>query len=440
MTGLARDGGLFLPLNIPDVRSCLSSWKTLSYQDLAFEIVRLYADLPDADLKELVYRSYAVFRHSEVTPVVSLDGLHILELFHGPTLAFKDVALQLLGNLFEYVLLQSDRKLNLLAATSGDTGSAAIHGVKGRKRMRIFVLYPHGRISPTQERQMTTVPDDNVFCIAVKGSFDDCQNMVKEIFRDLAFRDRYALGSVNSINWARLLAQIVYYFYAAFRVMDLSGAERVRFSVPTGNFGDIFAGYIATRMGLPVGLLVLASNENDILSRFFKTGLYKRGKVHETISPSMDIQVASNFERYLYYRVGENSEKVCRLMDQFAETGQLALENTDGLADSLFAAGSSNTETSLAEIKHCYEENGYLLDPHSAVGVHVARSFLDPDEPMICLATAHPAKFGHVIQKAIGRDPAHHEIIDALEGLPVRHAVLPASTQAVRAFIEKESL
>lgn len=440
MDGLARDGGLFLPSEIPDVSRLLRGWRGLSYRDLAFEVMRPYVDIPDAEFRALIDRSYSAFRHPEVTPVVSPGGdLHILELFHGPTLAFKDVALQLLGNLFEYSLSRRGRRLNLLAATSGDTGSAAVHGVKGRRNMRIFVLYPDGRISPVQELQMTSVRNENVFCIALDGSFDDCQAIVKEIFGDLDFRDKYMLGAVNSINWARLLAQVVYYFYAAFRITERFGVGRVRFSVPTGNFGDIFAGYIAARMGLPVGLLILACNENDILSRFFNTGVYKLGEVHRTISPSMDIQVAGNFERYLYYRLGENPGRVRELMRQFAETGQLEIDAASSACnDPPFAAGSCGTKACLEEIRSCYESTGYLLDPHSAVGVHVAGSFRDPGEPTVCLATAHAAKFGDVVKEAIGRDIARHEALEGLKALPASgRKVLPASAGAVKAFVEK---
>ncbi|MBI2438815.1 MAG: threonine synthase, partial [Lentisphaerae bacterium] len=296
LTGLARDGGLFLPESIPDVCAELSAWAALDYGALAQEVMRRFTDLPASDLRTLISDSYAAFRHPQVAPVVAVDGVHILELFHGPTLAFKDIALHFLGRLFEYYLARSGRRLNILAATSGDTGSAAIAGVRGRAGLRIFVLYPQGRISPMQELQMTTVPDDNVFCMAVRGSFDDCQNIVKTIFRDLKFRDRYELGAVNSINWARLLAQIVYYFYGVFQVMARTGARAVQVAVPTGNFGDIFAGYLALRMGLPISRLILATNENDSLAGFFSSGIYRRGKVQATLSPSMDIQVASNFE------------------------------------------------------------------------------------------------------------------------------------------------
>lgn len=439
LTGLARDGGLFLPAAIPDVRADLSAWAGLDYGALAVEVMRHFADLPVDDLRAIIGDSYATFRHPDVTPVVAVNGVHMLELFHGPTLAFKDVALQFLGRVFEYYLVQSGRRLNILVATSGDTGSAAIAGVRGCRGIRIFVLYPHGRISPAQERQMTTVPDNNVFCLAVRGSFDDCQKIVKTIFQDLPFRDRYELGAVNSINWARLLAQIVYYFYGAFRVMALTGTRTVRIVVPTGNFGDIFAGYLAARMGLPVSRLILATNENDILARFFNTGVYRRGTVQATLSPSMDIQVASNFERYLYYLVGRDPREVCRLMEAFAHSGELHLDRVSGAGvDPLIAAGTCVTADTLATIREFYEKHIYLLDPHSAVGVYVGRQFLSPDEPMLALATAHPAKFADAIRQATGRDIAHHPVLDALANLPQHRAVLPAETEAVRSFLREQ--
>jgi threonine synthase len=438
MTGLARDGGLLIPSEIPYIAPRLPAWQKLSYTDLAFEIMRLFVDIPEADLRDLIDRSYSTFRHPDVTPVRCVDGVHILELFQGPTLAFKDVALQFLGNVFEYILAETRQEMNILAATSGDTGSAAICGLRGREHLRIFVMHPHGRVSPTQERQMTTVLDDNVFNLAVEGTFDDCQRIMKNLFGDLAFKDRFALGTVNSINWARVLAQIVYYFFAAFRVMRLTGARRVRFAVPTGNFGDIFAGYVACRMGLPIDKLVLATNENDILSRFFNTGEYSQGPVHVTISPSMDIQVASNFERYLYYRVGENAERLRELMRQFSTSGRLTIRPLPtGRIDDLIVAGTAPTAETLATIREFQEQYGYLLDPHSAVGIHVARKHLKPDEPMIALATAHPAKFGQAIRDATGRDLAHHPILDALEELPTRCTVLPATEQAIRTHLER---
>ena len=433
MTGLARDGGLFLPATIPDVHDRLAAWSRLSYADLAYEIMRLYADdIPAPALRSLVDRSYATFRHPEVTPVVPVGNVHILELFHGPTLAFKDVALQFLGNLFEYVLAQTGGELNIVAATSGDTGSAAIHGVRGRDHIRIFVMHPHGRVSPVQERQMTSVLDANVQNLAIAGTFDDCQNIVKELFNDLDFRDRNHLGAVNSINWARVMAQITYYFYAAFRVMERTGASRVRFSVPTGNFGDIFAGYMAYRMGLPCDRLVLATNENDILARFFNSGVYGTGPVVPTLSPSMDIQVASNFERYLYYRANCDARRVAQWMELFKRTGKLELPGQEDV----IRAGRGDTASTLATIRDYWTRHHYLLDPHSAVGVHEAEQHQDAAAPMICLATAHPAKFGDAIIQATGEDLAHHPILDALATLPTRCTRLPADRAAIAGFVE----
>ncbi len=419
MTGMARDGGLLLPEHIPSVTDRLAAWRDLSYEDLAFEVMRLFADdLPEADLRDLINRSYATFRHPDVTPIRCVDGIHVLELFHGPTLAFKDVALQFLGNCFEYVLERRHCQLNVLAATSGDTGSAAISGLRGRRNIRIFVMHPHGRVSPIQERQMTSVLDDNVFNLAVEGTFDDCQRIMKTLFADLDFKDGYELGTVNSINWARVLAQIVYYFFGAFRVMRLTGASRVQIAVPTGNFGDIFAGYVAHRMGLPVSRLVLATNENDILARFFTTGDYSQGPVRATISPSMDIQVASNFERYLYYRVEQDPARLSALMKSFAVSGRLGLPPEGSRMDDTIVAGTANTVHTLETIREFHARHGYLLDPHTAVGVQVAREFHRPGEPMICLATAHPAKFGQAIIDATGQDLAHHPVLDALRHRP----------------------
>jgi len=438
LTGLARDGGLFLPECIPNVQSKLPSWRTLSYQALAYEIMSLFADdLPSEVLRDLIHKSYATFRHPEVTPVVSVGETHVLELFHGPTLAFKDVALQFLGNLFEYVLSTTGEEMTIVAATSGDTGSAAIYGVRGRERIRIFVMHPHGRVSPVQEKQMTTVLDANVHNLAIEGTFDDAQNIVKELFNDLAFRDANKLGAVNSINWARVLAQIVYYFYAAFRVQEKTRVSQVSFSIPTGNFGDIFAGYMAYRMGLPIDKLVLATNENDILARYFNTGTYSVGAVAPTLSPSMDIQVASNFERYLYHLAADvkgvpAAQTLKAWMEDFKNTGSLAT----GVKDhACFVAGRGDTAMTLATIKKYWERHGYLLDPHTAVGVAVAEQVQKPDVPMICLATAHPAKFGEAIIRATGKDIAHHPLIDALLQLPTRMEVVPAKRDVIAGII-----
>ena len=439
MTGLASDGGLFLPDRIPDARRKMAGWSLLAYPELACEIIRLFCDLPVDDLKRIINRSYSVFIHPKIAPVVTLRDYYLLELFHGPTLAFKDFALQFLGNLFEYFLRRSKSGLNLVAATSGDTGGAAIAGVKGKKKIKIFVLYPRGRISVAQERQMTTVNDKNVFCLAIKGSFDDCQNIVKTMLSDLKFRESYNLGAVNSINWARILAQVVYYFYAFFQVQSLTGKSKMRFAVPTGNFGDIFAGWIAARMGLPVSRFVLATNRNRILSDYFQKGVYARGKVTRTWSPSMDIQVASNFERYIYYRAGKDPAIVRRLIKKFSEKSRL---NPGDLKlcrpDPLFLTGTAGNYSTLCEIRRCYRENKYIIDPHTAVGTRVARSFLNKKEPMVCLATAHPAKFEEAVTRAIGKNMVSHPVIEALKKKKTRCFILPPDIEKVRNFIVKQ--
>jgi threonine synthase len=441
MMGLADDGGLLVPASVPDVRGELTRWRKLSYPELAFEVMRPFADdISAADLRSLVERSYAEVFPPEVAPVTRLGELFVLELYHGPTLAFKDVALQLLGNLFEHVLAESGERLNILAATSGDTGSAAIRGVRGRQGIHIFVMHPHGRVSAIQERQMTTVPDANVHNIAVRGSFDDAQRILKELSGDLGFKRRHRLGAVNSVNWARVLAQTVYYFHAAFRAGEATGAERVRFCVPTGNFGDILAGWYARQMGAPIDELLLATNQNDILARFFGTGVYALGAVSQTLSPSMDIQVASNFERYLYHRLGDDPAKVRALMAGFAKSGRLELPVPAGQPrfDPLFRAAAGSREETLAAIRWAWEEHGRAIDPHTAVGVHVARSAPPSRFPTVCLATAHPAKFPDAVREATGRgDLARHPAIEALAGLPARCAVLPADAGAVREFMEK---
>jgi threonine synthase len=434
MTGLAPDGGLFLPEHIPDFSTQCKALASLSYVDLAVTLLEPYVDLPRADLQRLVETSYATFDAPDITPTVRVGDMHVLELFHGPTLAFKDLALQLLGNIFAYLLERDGGELNIIGATSGDTGSAAIYGVRGRPGIRIFIMHPQGKVSRTQERQMTTVLDDNVYNLAVDGTFDDCQDILKDVFGDLDYKAKYHLGAINSINWARVLAQVVYYFHSAFAVMRETGATEVDFSIPTGNFGDIFAGYIARRMGLPIGKLVLATNENDILARFFENGVYAKGDVHPTLSPSMDIQVASNFERYLYYRLDEDGDALRTMMQQFSESGSMTLPHAQSDGDP-FVSGTADTAATLGVIKETYETHGYLLDPHTAVGVHVAKRFRRDGVPMICLATAHPAKFGDAIVQALGEDRAHHPTLDALEGRPERKTALGATLAELRDFV-----
>ncbi|MDH3349867.1 MAG: threonine synthase, partial [Desulfobulbaceae bacterium] len=444
MMGLATDGGLLLPQTLPQPsRDTINSWQSLPYQQLAVEVLSLFIDDIDRPtLENLVERSYASFTHPQVTPIACRNNVYIMELFHGPTLAFKDIALQLLGNIFEYELTKRDSFMNIVGATSGDTGSAAIHGVRGKDRINIFILHPDGRTSPLQALQMTTVTDPNVFNIAIRGTFDDGQAIVKNIFNDLEFKDQYKLGAVNSINWARVLAQVVYYIYGYFKLKKATGADSVNFSVPTGNFGDIFAGYIAKRI-LPEGAinrLILATNSNDILSRFVANGDYSKGQVISTMSPSMDIQVSSNFERYLYYLRNEDGSKVKADMEQFESTGKLDLSAHIDQVRRDFISASIDERDTLATITDFYALHGYLLDPHSAVGVRAAHVLEDDPRPTICLATAHPAKFGDAVKLAIGKEP---ELPGPLMGLAEKESkctVLDADTETIKSFVRKNAL
>ncbi len=443
MMGLARDGGLLLPQTLPTVDTeVLDRWQHLPYQYLAREILSLFIDdIPQADLEDLIERAYASFAHPQVTPVTKRGDVYILELFHGPTLAFKDVALQLLGNLFEYVLARTGGFMNILGATSGDTGSAAIAGVRGKNKINIFILHPHGRTSPIQALQMTTVLDPNVFNIAVRGTFDDAQSIVKAIFNDLDFRDRYRLGAVNSINWARVLAQVVYYVYAYLKLRKL-GSGSVDFSVPTGNFGDIFAGYVAKTL-LPAGCihtLILATNANDILARFVSQGDYSRGQVQATSSPSMDIQIASNFERYLYYLRGEDGAAVKADMEGFAATGKLDLSAFTARVAQDFRSRAVSEEETIATIGAFHREHGYLLDPHTAVGVKAALDLREPSRPVVCLATAHPAKFGEAVTRAIGSEPPLPLALADLASRESRCVVLDAEVETVKEFVARNGL
>jgi len=443
MMGLATDGGLLLPEKLPRVdMASVNGWKNLSYQHLAYQVLSLFIDdLPGPVLEDLIETSYASFRHPQVTPITHRGDVYILELFHGPTLAFKDIALQFLGNLFELLLQERATYMNILGATSGDTGSAAIHGVKGKDRINIFILHPDGRVSPIQKLQMTTVTDPNVFNIAIRGTFDDGQAIVKAIFNDLPFKEQYHLGAVNSINWARVLAQVVYYVYSWLKLHS-HGHDAIDFAVPTGNFGDIFAGYVAKRL-LPEGLinrLVLATNTNDILSRFVSSGDYRKGQVSATISPSMDIQVASNFERYLYYLRGEDSGRVVSDMEHFGATGELDLSSLHKQVRADFVSRSVSEEETLATIREYYEQYGYLIDPHTAVGVRAGMEFRDEHRPMVCLATAHPAKFGEAVCKAIGHEPELPPALAALKEENSRCRLLDADAEQIKAYMKEHVL
>ncbi|RLB67003.1 MAG: threonine synthase [Deltaproteobacteria bacterium] len=443
MMGLAEDGGLLLPETIPHLTpGDLDALAKLAYPELAFQVMSYFIeDIPAADLKTMIDRAYSSFTHPDITPVVHQDGLYILELFHGPTLAFKDVALQFLGNMFEYLLAESGKHMNILGATSGDTGSAAIYGVRGKKNINIFILHPHKKVSQVQELQMTTVTDANVFNLAIKGTFDDGQQIVKETFGDLEFKKKYALGAVNSINWARILAQVVYYFYAWGQVRKQTGADKVYFSIPTGNFGDIFAGYIAKRMGLPIEKLVLATNANNILSRFINDGDYSTGEVHPTFSPSMDIQNASNLERYLFYLFNEDSDRLASAMQQFAETGQLAFTD-EQIADirEAFLSDAVDNEQTLTTIRDFHNATGYILDPHTATGVKVGKGLAGGEYPVVCLATAHPAKFPEAVNKAVGSDPERPTSLDGLEEREQRCETIDASTDTIKSYLARNAL
>lgn len=443
MMGLADDGGLLLPEHIPTLTpGDLAALEKLAYPELAFQIISKFVDdIPSADLKGLIDRSYASFTHPEITPVVHQDGIYILELFHGPTLAFKDIALQFLGNLFEYLLKERNEKMNILGATSGDTGSAAIYGVRGKENVNIFILHPHQKVSPIQELQMTTVTDPNVFNLAIRGTFDDGQKIVKEAFGDLKFKSEYALGAVNSINWARVLAQTVYYFYAWGRVRKETDCREICFSVPTGNFGDIFAGFIAKRMGLPIRQLILATNENNILSRFVTSGDYSIDKVVQTLSPSMDIQLASNFERYLFYLYDCQSGRVRNAMTELAESGKVTF--SAGEREQVgkdFLGYTVDNRMTLDTIRQFHDKTGYVLDPHTAVGVRAAKDLASPDIPVVCLATAHPAKFGDAVREAVGTPPSMPPSLAGIEQRERRCDIVAADTETIKAFIRAHGL
>ncbi len=432
LMGLADDGGLLVPDDIPDVSSGLQGWRNLGFVQVAQRLLKLFIDdIEHEDLDALTEEAFATFDIPEVIAWKHLDRLDILELFHGPTLAFKDVALQLLGKLFKHVLAGRGERLNILGATSGDTGSAAIAGVAGMENIKIFILYPKGRISSLQELQMTTVPDTNVQCISVSGTFDDCQRIMKSIFSDLHFKEAYSLGAINSVNWARVLAQVIYYAYASLQKENTS----VDFVVPTGNFGNIFAGFIAKKMGFPVGRLLVATNENDILDRFFKTGEYSLGEVFRTNSPAMDIQVASNFERFLFYHFDEDAKRLCTFMEEFALFGKASVDAP--LSSDIFLSCSvsqSDTEETISEINSKY---GYVVDPHTAVGICAARSIVT-DDPIVCIATAHPAKFPDALERAVGYRPSHVRL-SGLSDLKERKLEVAANESEVKKVIQNSS-
>jgi threonine synthase len=440
LTGLAPDGGLYVPETLPTFsREEIAGWAGLSYTELAFRIIKPFVDdcIPADDLRAIIDDTYVDFRHPAIAPLVQLNHNDwVLELFQGPTLAFKDFALQMLGRLLDYVLERNGQKVVIMGATSGDTGSAAIQGCKRCKNIDIFILHPHQRVSEVQRRQMTTVLGDNIHNIAIKGNFDDCQAMVKASFGDQSFlpADRQ-LVAVNSINWARIMAQIVYYFYAA---LALGGPHRaVSFSVPTGNFGDIYAGYLAKQMGLPIDQLVIATNANDILHRLISSNRYSKHPLQHTLSPSMDIVISSNFERLLFDVYGRDGAAIQSLMDDFNKGDVKLDEKAFAKARALFDSHSVDDAATVATIRDVWEATEYLLDPHSAIGVKAARECRrDSATPMVTLATAHPAKFPDAVKQAGYPDevPLPHHMADLFQR-EERYAVLPHDLAEVQRFI-----
>lgn len=437
LAGLASDGGLYVPQTWPQVDAAeIASFAGKPYADVAYAIISRFTgdEIAPAKLKAILDEAYASFRHPSVTPLLELEPNHfVLELFHGPTLAFKDVAMQFLSRVMDHILAERGLKATIVGATSGDTGSAAIEAFRGRDTTDIFILHPQGRTSPVQRLQMTTVLDHNVHNIALEGTFDDCQNVVKAMFNNHRFRDRVRLSGVNSINWGRIVAQIVYYFTAA--VSLGSPHRKVSFTVPTGNFGDIFAGYCAKAMGLPIDRLIIATNANDILRRTMDTGRYEMDGVAPTISPSMDIQISSNFERLLFESAGRDAGAVVRMMDGLKQSGGFALPaNALSAIRRDFAAGTTGEAETKATIATTLRSSGYLLDPHTAVGVHVARTHLGAT-PMITLGTAHPAKFPAAVKDASGVDAALPAWLADLHTREERLSVLANDQTAVEDFI-----
>jgi len=438
LAGLASDGGLYVPQSWPQFSASeIAAFAGKPYADVAYAVISRFTgdEIAPARLKAIIDDSYAVFRHPSVTPLVEIEPNHfVLELFHGPTLAFKDVAMQFLSRVMDHILAERGLKATIVGATSGDTGSAAIEAFRGRDTTDIFILHPQGRTSAVQRRQMTTVLDVNVHNLALEGTFDDCQNIVKAMFNNHKFRDRVRLSGVNSINWGRIVAQVVYYFTAA---VSLGAPHRkVSFTVPTGNFGDIFAGYCAKQMGLPIERLVIATNANDILRRTMDTGRYEMDGVAPTISPSMDIQISSNFERLLFEGAGRDASAVLRMMDGLKQSGGFALpDNALAAIRRDFAAGTTGEAETTATISMTLQAAGYLLDPHTAVGVNVARHQAHGATPMITLGTAHPAKFPAAVKDATGIEPALPAWLADLHSREERLSVLANDQSAVEDFI-----
>ncbi len=433
--GLADDGGLFVPEKIKKFSNEeLSKLKNLDYSDLSTEIINIFSSdfISKDELSSLIKKSYSTFREKEVVKISNVGEIKLLELFHGPTLAFKDVAMQFIGNLYEYYLKKNDKKINIVVATSGDTGAAAIDAIKGKSNLNIFVLHPNNKISSVQRKIMTTIEEKNVFNIAIDGNFDDCQNIVKSMFSDLDFSKSINMSGVNSINWARIIAQAVYYFYSCFNL----GKETISFSVPTGNFGDVFAGYLAKKMGLPIDKLIVATNENDILHRAISKGDYVSKQVKETLSPSMDIQLASNFERLIYYVNNSDSEKTTEIMKKVKQNSyQIEKSNLDTIQKD-FLSESCNEQETLDIIKKNYEENNIILDPHTAIGVGAAKKLSFND--CVVLSTAHPCKFPDATNNAINKHEKLPKELQHVLDKKENFQVLKNNTDEVKNFVKSK--
>jgi len=442
LAGLARDGGLYVPQEWPTLnQDQIRAMAGKPYAEIAKQVLAPFVEgeISADAFDTMIDEAYGRFHHKVVVPLVQIDYNHwVMELFHGPTLAFKDVAMQLLARLMDHVLSERNQKATIVGATSGDTGGAAIEAFRGRENTDIFILFPEGKVSPVQQRQMTTVSDANVHCLAVKGDFDDCQAIVKEMFNHLEFRDRLQLSGVNSINWGRIMAQVVYYFTSA--VALGAPARKISFTVPTGNFGDIFAGYVAKRMGLPVGDLVIATNQNDILARTLATARYEKANTVPSISPSMDIQVSSNFERLLFDASDRDADLIRSQMDGLKQSGSFAL--TDAMMENItaeFSAATCNEAETSTQISQTLKECDYLIDPHTAVGIHVANSHLTDDIPMVTLATAHPAKFPDAVKAATDIYPELPARMGDMMEREERLTPIENDVRIVEAFVEQHS-
>ena len=441
--GLADDGGLAVPDHYPKLSQAdLAAMRGMNYRELAFEVISRFAtDIPADDLKAIINKTYTAktFGDDTITPLKTLEpGLHILGLSYGPTLAFKDVAMQLLGNLFEYALAKDHAELNILGGTSGDTGSAAEYAMRGKRGIRVFMLSPLGKMSPFQTAQMYSLQDPNIFNIAVTAPFDACQDMVKAVSNDLAFKEKYQIGTVNSINWVRVVAQAVYYFQTYF-ALTKTNDEEVSFAVPSGNFGNVCAGHIARQMGLPIRKLIAATNENDVLDEFFRTGVYRpRPETMHTSSPSMDITKASNFERFIYDLVGRNPIVLKGLWQQLEKDGYFDLSKTPYFArvqEFGLASGASSHANRIATIRRVHQQYGVVIDPHTADGLKAGLEHREAGIPLVCLETALPAKFEETIREALGQEPQRPAGYENIENLPQRFDVLPAEVEQLKAYI-----